>query len=58
MEQIRNFIDLVASGNNAEAKEVVGDMLSSRAFEALESKKQELAANLFGGSIESPTETE
>jgi hypothetical protein len=41
------FLQSVASGNAAEAKEVLNDLLSSRAFEALDAKKVELAQSLF-----------
>lgn len=58
MEQIRNFIDLVAQGNNVEAKSYLEDMLSARAFEALEDKKKELSASLFGGVAEESDQTE
>ena len=52
MEQVKQFIDLVANGNNIEARESLESLLSTRAFEALESKKQELASTLFTGSSE------
>jgi len=58
MEQIKNFIDLVAQGQNVEAKSKLEDLISSRAFEALDSKKQELASSLFGGVPENVEETE
>jgi hypothetical protein len=48
MEQVRNFIDLIAQGQNAEAKESLDELLSARAFEALDAKKQEIGATLFG----------
>ncbi len=41
------FLQSVASGNAIEAKEVLNDLLSSRAFEALDAKKVELAQSLF-----------
>ena len=47
MEQIRNFIDLVAQGNNIDAKSALEDLISSRAFDSLESKKREMASSLF-----------
>lgn len=50
MDTIRQFVDLVGQGNNIEAKEVLDGIISARAFEALESKKQELASTLFTGS--------
>jgi hypothetical protein len=47
MEQVRNFIDLVAQGNNIDAKSTLEDLISSRAYDSLESKKREMAASLF-----------
>ena len=43
------IIDALAAGKAAEAKEAMNDLLSSRAFDALEGKKQELAKSLFNG---------
>ena len=48
-DQVRNFIDLVAAGDNSQAKEAVSELLSTRAFETLDAKKQEMAATLFNG---------
>ena len=50
--EINQFIQTVASGKAAEAKEVLNDLLSARAFEALDAKKTELATNLFGNKEE------
>ena len=55
------FIDQLAAGQSAEAKETLADMLSARAFEALDTRKQELASTLFNGqtqevSTEEPTQ--
>jgi hypothetical protein len=47
MEQIRNFIDLVGQGDNVGAKDALSELLASRAFESLESKKQGIAGTLF-----------
>ena len=56
MEQVRNFIDLVGQGNNAEAKDALDELLSARAFEALEAKKQEIGATMFAGQEETTSE--
>jgi hypothetical protein len=54
-----NFIDQLASGQASEAKDTLADMLSARAFEALDARKQDLAATLFGGeNTEAESETE
>jgi len=49
---VSKFIDSVASGNAIEAKDVLNDLLSSRAFESLDARKQELASALFTGKEE------
>lgn len=49
MENVRNFIDLVAQGDNIQAKEVLDNLLSTKAFEALEAKKQEIGSTIFNG---------
>jgi hypothetical protein len=49
MTEVRNFIDLVAAGNNADAKEALSELLSARAFESLDDKKKEMASSLFNG---------
>lgn len=49
MENVRNFIDQVAQGDNIAARETLDNLLSARAFESLESKKQEIGSTLFGG---------
>jgi hypothetical protein len=52
MEKImdtQTFINSVASGNASEAKDVLNDILSARAFEAIDAKKVEIAQTLFGG---------
>lgn len=56
MEQVRNFIDLVGQGNNVAAKDALDELLSARAFEALDAKKQEIGSTLFGGQEQSATE--
>lgn len=56
--EVQDFINSVAVGNAAEAKETLNDLLSSRAFDALESKKIEIAKNLFGNGQQETTEDE
>lgn len=57
MDAVRNFINQVAQGDNVNAKETLDNLLSARAFEALESKKQELGSTLFNG-VTSEQETQ
>jgi hypothetical protein len=46
------FIDELAAGNASGAKDMLNDMLSARAFEALEGRKVEIAQNIFNGSVQ------
>jgi hypothetical protein len=45
----QNFINQVATGDAAGAKETLNDLLSSRAFDILDAKKIELAQALYSG---------
>lgn len=48
----QSFIDRVAAGNAVEAQQVLNDLLSAKAFEALDAKKVELAQTIFNGEAE------
>ena len=50
------FIEQLVAGQAADAKETLSDLLSARAFEALDSRKQELGATLFGSQVEEEVE--
>ncbi len=50
--QTSQFIEELASGNASVAKDILNDMLSTRAFESLDAKKIELARNMFNGSVQ------
>jgi hypothetical protein len=52
MENINNFINSIAAGDNVTAKEELEELLSSKAFDALQGRKQEIASTLFGGQQE------
>jgi len=45
----QNFINQVATGDASGAKETLNDILASRAFDALDIKKIELAQSLYSG---------
>lgn len=53
-----NFINQIATGDAIGAKNTLSDMLSAKAFEALDVRKQQLAANLFGGASQEMQEEE
>jgi hypothetical protein len=56
---ISQFIDNVVAGNAAAARENLNDLLSAKAFEAIDGQKKELATNLFGGnSVENEIEVQ
>jgi hypothetical protein len=46
---IQNIINNIAAGDNIAAKEGIENVLSAKAFDALQGRKQEIAATLFGG---------
>jgi hypothetical protein len=51
METI-DFINSVSVGNAAEAKDTLTDMLSTRAFDALNARKIDIAQTLFNDEEE------
>jgi predicted transcriptional regulator len=46
------FIQRVAAGEAGEAKDTLTDMLSSKAFEALDARKQEIARTIYGENLD------
>ncbi len=52
MENVRNFVDLVALGDNIAAREELDKILSQKSFEALDSRKQQIAGAIFGTTEE------
>ncbi len=57
MDDIRNFLDAVAVGDNLAAQQYIDAALSAKSFDALDTRKQEIAGSLFVGQSET-TETE
>lgn len=51
-----NFLNLVAAGQASEAKDKLTELLSAKAFEALDARKTELAKSIFNGVAEEPAE--
>ena len=58
MSNTRQFIDQLATGESAAAKETLENALTAKSFEALESYKKEMSAGIFGGQTEVKTEAE
>ena len=54
----RQFIDQLAAGENAAAKETLENVLSARAFETLDDYKKQIASGMFGGQQEEQEDTE
>jgi ribosomal protein L29 len=46
---IQEIINQIAAGDSAAAKEGIENVLSAKAFDALQGRKQEIATTLFGG---------
>tara|TARA_R110000868_G_scaffold118952_1_gene315129 strand:+ start:370 stop:555 length:186 start_codon:yes stop_codon:yes gene_type:complete len=54
---IQTFINQTMNGEASAAKDTLNDLLSARAFEALDARKQQIAQTLYGDGQEA-TETE
>jgi hypothetical protein len=54
----RQVIDMLGAGQNSEAKSALEELLSAKAFDALEAKKQDVASSLFNGRTEEQPATE
>jgi hypothetical protein len=50
---IQNFINQTMNGEAGLAKDTLNDLLSARAFEALDARKQQIAQTLYGDEQES-----
>jgi hypothetical protein len=47
--ELQDIINNIAAGDSAAAKEGIENVLSAKAFDALQGRKQEIASTLFGG---------
>ena len=54
--EIQDIINNIAAGDSIAAKEGIENVLSAKAFDALQGRKQEMAATLFGGQEQSGEE--
>jgi len=54
--ELKDIINNIAAGDSAAAKEGIENVLSAKAFDALQGRKQEMAATLFGGKEQSDEE--
>jgi hypothetical protein len=55
--ELKDIINNIAAGDSAAAKEGIENVLSAKAFDALQGRKQEMAATLFGGKEQGDEET-
>jgi hypothetical protein len=51
-EEVKNFIDKIQIGNNADAGEAFKDALRAKVGDALDAHRQQVASNLFNGTFE------
>ena len=68
MTDVVDFVNQIAAAQSADAKETLNNILSQKAMNALDDKKQDLAKNMFSGveaqpegeehPVEEPTEGE
>lgn len=54
--EIQDILNNIAAGDSSAAKEGIENVLSAKAFDALQGRKQEMAATLFGGQEQSDEE--
>lgn len=54
--ELKDIVNNIAAGDSAAAKEGIENVLSAKAFDALQGRKQEMAATLFGGKEQSDEE--
>ncbi len=50
----RQFIDQLAAGESADAKETLENLISNKAFETLDEYKKQIASGIFNGKSEDP----
>ena len=53
-EEVKNFIDKIADGDNAGAGDAFKDALRVKVGNSLDAHRQEVAGNMFNGNVEQP----
>ena len=53
-EEVKNFIDKIADGDNAAAGDAFKDALRAKVGDSLDAHRQEVAGNIFNGNVEQP----
>ena len=54
----KTFIDKISSGEANEAKDILNDILSSRAFDSIDARKIEIAQSLYSDKEEVEVEVQ
>jgi hypothetical protein len=58
MTDVVDFVNQIAAAQSADAKDTLNNILSQKAMEALDGKKQEIASSLFNGVEAQPEDEE
>ena len=53
-DEVKNFIDKIADGDNAAAGDAFKDALRVKVGNSLDAHRQEVAGNMFNGNLEQP----
>jgi len=53
-DEVKNFIDKIADGDNASAGDAFKDALRVKVGDSLDAHRQEVAGNMFNGNVEQP----
>ena len=53
-DEVKNFIDKIADGDNAGAGDAFKDALRVKVGDSLDAHRQEVAGNMFNGNVEQP----
>ena len=53
-DEVKNFIDKIAGGDNAAAGDAFKDALRVKVGNSLDAHRQEVAGNMFNGNVEQP----
>ena len=58
MTDVVDFVNQIAAAQSADAKDTLNNILSQKAMDALDGKKQEIASSLFNGVEAQPEDEE
>lgn len=58
MTDVVDFVNQIAAAQSADAKDTLNNILSQKAMDALDGKKQQIATNMFSGVEVEPEDEE